>query len=109
MSADNGVYILVTEGTQEGELEYRVAHTQNIEDLNWNPGTADYDGDYLEPEFALDVFGDKQVFTDEKSAWAEARRIYRDVMSGFGVVEYGIKILDHSDRLPSGSRRRMTR
>ena len=45
MSADNGIYVLLTE-TDNGP-EYRVVHTSAIDNIygKWNTETAKYEGD----------------------------------------------------------------
>ena len=95
MSADNGVYILITAGSGSG-LEYRVLHTQAIKNVNWEP---DYptvgDTDGLNEAEVINYFGDCHVFTDAQAAEAEAQRIYDKWMSEFGTVQYGIVTLDY--------------
>ena len=95
MSADNGVYILITAGTGNG-LEYRVVCDQAIENINWEP---DYptagDEDGLNMAAVIDYFGSCRVFTDVETAEAEAKRIHDEWIADLGVVEYGIVTLDY--------------
>jgi len=77
MSADNGIYILCTNG------EYRVAHCQAIENI-------DEDDKYLK-----EYFGACKVFTTREDALVEAGRQYDEVMNGsFPYIEYGIQFID---------------
>lgn len=59
MSADNGIYVLLTE-TDEGP-EYRVAYTQAIDNIygKFNEETHKYDGDL---QAIKSVFGETPVF-----------------------------------------------
>lgn len=101
MSADNGVYILVSRGrrTRHGhKTEYRVIHAQAIENIMEQP---DYPAAYLmmqDPELnrrkVLEYFGKARVFTDRRIAEGYAQAIYDQWMKDFGVVEYGIRWFD---------------
>ncbi|QQG42772.1 MAG: hypothetical protein HYW15_00965 [Candidatus Giovannonibacteria bacterium] len=96
MSADNGVYILATKGS-EGKKEYRVAHAQAIENLWYKP-----DFPKEKPELSLEyvsvLFGDcRRVFNDQKLAEGYALHILDEV----GYAEYGVQLLDFAHiRLP---------
>ena len=63
ISADNGVYILETEGP-----EYRVAYVNAIDNIfgEYNDTTLHWDGD---SEMILECFGKSKVFTDLTEAW----------------------------------------
>jgi hypothetical protein len=105
MSADNGVYILVSRGrrTQRGhKKEYRVVHAQAIECIREQP-------DYPNPmvrdsefnrEMLLQFFGTAWVFSDIRLAEGYALGIYDQWMRDIGVVEYGIVLLDECAHIP---------
>jgi hypothetical protein len=102
MSADNGVYILVSRGrkTRHGyKKEYRVTHAQAIENIQWQPGDGIIPGDEeieLSPMYVRALFGNARVFTDRRIAEGYAQRIYDEHTEDGGVVEYGIRFLDYS-------------
>lgn len=76
MSADNGIYILKTNGGK-----FRVAEACAIDNLDWYKKNDPYNlGVYLR-----DVFGDSPVFSEEKVAVDFAFE-----MSKHGWTEYGI-------------------
>ncbi|MAH32739.1 MAG: hypothetical protein CMG78_12160 [Marinobacter sp.] len=85
MSADNGVYILIT---QKGDLhEFRVAHLQNIDNVDWDHKIGTYTSDpEVQIKNAREMWKDCEVFIDEASASAEANRIYEEIMSD----DYGV-------------------
>jgi len=95
MSADNGVYILVSRGrkTRHGyRKEYRVIHAQAIENIYWNaddPWPAEGEA-MLNDEYVRSYFGEATVLTDRKIAEGYAQCIYDSWMKEFGYVEYGI-------------------
>lgn len=95
MSADNGVYILVTKGNR-GKKEYRVSHAQAVENLWYEPDHPQGSRDGLNTKYAHLLFGKSRVFTDMKLARGYAERIYDEWMGDFGIVEYGITTLDFS-------------
>jgi hypothetical protein len=109
MSAENGVYILVTRGQKRGQKEYRVAYTENI--------TCVYDlADYpvegpnareLNQKYTLDVFGEARVFTDRKYAEGYARCIADGVIYERNFyLEYGISFINCEQiRFPKGQAR----
>lgn len=91
MSADNGIYILKTEGD-----EFRVAHCQAIENLTYgDPG-----GD---EEYMLLLFSDSEVFGDEQEAMMKAKELYDEIMADefCPVVEYGIQFISLPKKFPS--------
>ena len=115
MSADNGVYILVSRGrkTRKGyQKEYRVIHAQAIENITWQPDYPDYmvQDSELNRSEVLAYFGNARVFTDRRIAEGYAQRIFDEVMEGFGIVEYGIVWFDEFAHIPfpkpQSSRRR---
>lgn len=85
MSADNGIYILVTEGP-----EFRVAHCQAIENIEWQPN---YHG--LNKEEILVYFATCKVLNNLEDAFNYAKKLSED----YYVLEYGICILDHEEVL----------
>lgn len=104
MSADNGVYILVSRGrkTRHGhKKEYRVIHAQAIENifwcLNYPEGAAE---PVLNRDDVLSYFGEARVFTDRRVAEGYAQRIYDEWMRDVGYVEYGIVWFDEFAHIP---------
>lgn len=85
MSADNGVYVLETEGP-----EYRVAHLQAVENLSWDKSKEDYTDD---PEVhisnAREMWANTPVFTSKEKAVKYASEVAED----YPYLEYGIQIL----------------
>jgi hypothetical protein len=86
MSADNGVYILKTKGP-----EYRVAHTTNIDDIDY--GISE---DQFNIEFVEFVFGKSFVYFDFEDAKEKAAK-WAEEIEASGPLEYGICILDYED------------
>ncbi len=84
MSADNGVYILVTakQGDDPYELEYRVAYNQGSFK---NGGQCN-----LSDAAMLRVWGDSDVFLTLGQAKRHGKRIARDFIKGGGYLEYGV-------------------
>lgn len=83
MSADNGIYILKTNGNK-----FRVAETCAIDNLDWYKTNDPYNlGVYLH-----DVFGDSPVFNNEKAASDFAFQIAKK-----GWTEYGICFINLDD------------
>ncbi|MFZ2494816.1 MAG: hypothetical protein WAW60_03545 [Candidatus Saccharimonadales bacterium] len=97
MSADNGVYVLRTR-RPDGTLEYRVAHRQNIENIYWDEKSERY-GAQLNPEWTRKFFGGSEVFTDLAKVFQAAGNLLMEQMEDFGYVEYGLKLLDHSEQV----------
>ena len=69
MSADNGIYILQTEGP-----EFRVAYQQNIDDIygNFSDESFRWQGD---PETMFSYFGDAPVFPNLEEALDKAEEL----------------------------------
>lgn len=92
MSADNGVYILVT-NRGRGKREYRVKHFQCVENLTYDPDFPQH-----RPEVNLDVmlshFGKARVITDRKIAEGYAQAILDEIERNGGICEYGIVWLE---------------
>ncbi len=93
MSADNGIYILVTKGRKRGQKEYRVIHAQAIENICETPDyPASPQESVLDRECVLELFGECRVFTDRK--FAEGYAMCMEDQTWF--TEYGISFLDFS-------------
>ncbi|MCB9819885.1 hypothetical protein H6796_01105 [Candidatus Nomurabacteria bacterium] len=101
MSADDGIYILTTKGTEQKPLEYRVAWAQAIENL-LDPDTG------FSSWYAIDIFGKSNVHSSLNEALEEAVGLLRDLQLEDSVVEdgelvyvwvpeYGIQVEDFSD------------
>lgn len=96
MSADNGVYILVTPArpiksgncyTHCSKSEYRVAHCQNIEDI-----------DHSDLYLAL-KFGNSRVF----DTMEEALELASSILKGLSICEYGICTIGREIHFPNMS------
>lgn len=101
MSADNGVYILVTNDSHqqtdehgyvwmnmlpEGITTFRVAYSFAIDNLEWTEKNEYYNtGAYLQM-----VWGESQPFYCQFEAHEEAERIAREV----GHLEHGIQVIE---------------
>jgi hypothetical protein len=83
MSADNGVYILQTEGP-----EFRVAYQQSIDNIygNFSDDTFQWQGD---PEMMLEYFEDAPVFSNLEEALDKASEMSYD----YEYLEYGICVI----------------
>lgn len=83
MSADNGIYILQTDGP-----EFRVAHQQNIDDIygEFSDESFRWQGD---PETMLLYFDKAPVFSNLEEALDKAQEISYD----YEYLEYGICVI----------------
>lgn len=92
MSADNGIYILVTAGP-----EYRVAHHQNIEEIygNFNDDTYTWDGD----EYNMWLYFHK---ADMFSNLEEALDFAADMSYDYDFLEYGICVINDFNKIDFG-------
>lgn len=92
MSSDNGIYLLVSP-TEDGCSEYRVIHTQGIDNLYWDDDAGDYRDD-IQPAALLSYFKKSQILTKEK-AYAKAFEMEEEVMNDdfCPVLEYGISTI----------------
>ena len=91
MSADNGIYILETIGP-----EYRVIHTQNIEDLDYDRDCNSFTtNDNVRIINAREVWKDSNfVHKTSDDAMKEAGQIYKEIIDGpCPILEYGISII----------------
>ena len=98
MSADNGIYILVTKDTHkktnphtwtntfgEGVIAYRVAHAQAIDNLVWYEKNQPYNVGY----FLHSTFGHSEpVYSLE-----EAHEIGYNLEKEIGYTEYGVRTI----------------
>ena len=94
MSADNGVYILVTNRGRRGLREYRVVHCQCIDNLTYNP---DFPKGHpqVNLEDMVGRFGKCTVLTDRKIAEGYAEALLDQELEGScPVCEYGIVWLE---------------
>jgi len=83
MSADNGIYILQTEGP-----EFRVQHCQAIENINWDDNIKDYTEDEdVWIENARITFKNAPVFNNERDAVIFAHKCSKK----YSILEYGIQ------------------
>lgn len=88
MSADNGIYILETEGP-----EYRVRHLQAIENLNYDrENKVDTNSSRVMIENARRMWRNCKVFTDRDKALREADRQAGEILNDpiCPILEYGI-------------------
>lgn len=83
MSADNGIYILVTMGP-----EYRVAYHQNIDAIygNFSDESFQWQGD---PQSMIEYFQDAPVFKDLENALDRAEEMVYD----YPYLEDGICVI----------------
>lgn len=83
MSADNGVYILQTEGP-----EFRVAYQQNIDDIygNFSDESFQWQGN---PEVILEYFEQAPVFSNLEEALDKAQELSYD----HEYLEYGVCVI----------------
>lgn len=96
MSADNGIYILVSpeldNGFFTGNNEYRVAHCQAIE--NVNTGQRTYNNTDIALYYEVLLFGNSEIFKSKSDALKKAEEIYNKIMeSDFPIIEYGIQFI----------------
>lgn len=87
MSADNGIYILRTykPDTEQQEYEYRVAHLQAIDNLEWD----DDKQSYIIQNVRV-MFRGCKVFDNALAATLEAKRLYKEIR----FLEYGINFIE---------------
>ncbi len=93
MSADNGIYIAkfpIDQG-KSGYFEYRVVHTQNIEDCYYS----DSFPKLLTDATIVIVFGNAKIFYSKDKAISYANKLYDEIMnSECPIVEYGISEIE---------------
>lgn len=88
MSADNGIYILVTKKPgSDTEKEYRVAHAQAIENI-------DYGTDEDKMNSLVQYFGGPRVgYFDNR---IDAIVYAHNTAQSYSVLEYGVQEIDYS-------------
>jgi len=88
MSADNGIYVLETEGADGSE--FRVAHLQAVENVYYDTAIECESDDYnVWIRNARRMWRDCDVYTNEDDAWAVARELLKEYEKD-GIVEYGV-------------------
>lgn len=92
MSADNGVYILKTPNFKTGHTEFRVAHCQAIENINY-PGE--------EVKYIKMYFGKSKICKSQIEALTEAQRIYDQLNEDGFCIEYGIQTIELEKEFPN--------
>lgn len=98
MSADNGIYILETSGS-----EFRVSMLQAVENYMWDDNLQQPDKSYCggysnNPDIqivnAREMWKDCKVYSNSEDAMTEAKIIYDEIMSSdFPILEYGISFI----------------
>lgn len=105
MSADNGIYILITKDTHKVENEprvltltnmwddgivaYRVAYASGVDNLEW----LEHNQPYNVGAFLKDVWGDSKPVYFMQSAYDEAAKICKK----FPNTEYGVVIIERQN------------
>ena len=85
MSADNGVYILETEGP-----EYRVAEMMAVDNVSWDCDLSCETNDFdILIKNAREMWSDALVFTDRNEAIIAAHKLHDEV----GYTEYGVSFI----------------
>jgi len=84
MSADNGIFILETAGS-----EFRVVHAQGIDNIygKFNDDTLHWDGD---DEMIREYFGESNIFHTLEDALDKAEEMSHD----YEYLEYGICLIN---------------
>lgn len=98
MSADNGVYILVTLPKVDRVLnyEYRIVHSQAIENIYYyKEGTA------LREAELVRYFGKAEVITDYIQALVKAHELEFEILKGIGILEYGVRTIQWPTVFPT--------
>jgi len=100
MSADNGVYILITATSNPNIKTYRVLHCQNIEDIYWHEGEKRL-VDKIQPAMLKQKFADAELFPQETSARHRAFAIAREIHDEGLPLEYGISEIHYDKPFPT--------
>jgi len=90
MSADNGVYILETKGSDC--YEYRVSYTTAIDNIEYEPDYGRFNKEWL-----IRIFGNSVIYTNEVNALFDAIEIKKAIEKYGDFIEYGICNIDASD------------
>jgi hypothetical protein len=99
MSADNGIYILITPIPHMDLKQYRVVHCQNIEDIYWD-SEKKREVDEIQPDMLREKFGNVEPFTNESAARNLAFEMARKVEAEGHGLEYGISEIHYDKRFP---------
>src|SRR3990170_8825474 len=101
MSADNGIYIgrfTLPDGTKDTAFEYRVIHTQAIENCDYG---VDFPAE-LTQAYRVLYYGKADICSTEKEAWEQAAAMEKAVAeSDFPVLEYGVSEIHYDVPFPS--------
>ena len=90
MSADNGIYILETEGP-----EFRVAHLQAVENVDWDESKGKQtDNPDVQIKNAREMWANSKVFYSKDAALSEAAQILKDLSKNGFPCEYGISFVE---------------
>lgn len=81
MSADNGIYILITPHQRDNSLEHRVAVCSAIENIHGEEAD----------KFLRMYFGKCEPIKDRVAAMGIALDLYDTLIDEGGIVEYGVK------------------
>ena len=86
MSADNGIYILQTDGP-----EFRVQHCMGIDNLNWDRVSKCYtENDDIVINNAREMFKSAPVFVDK----VKAVEFAMECSEKYSILEYGIQPIE---------------
>jgi len=87
MSADNGIYILVT---RDG---FYIDHLQAIENLHWNDKKKEHTAE-LNQSMVYTMFRNAKVVHSEQKALDVAMKMHQEIMNDdCGIIEYGIQTI----------------
>ena len=101
MSADNGIYILITPvSTGSIAKQYRVVHSQNIEEICWDKQAKKL-ADTIQPEMLMERFGNASPFSDECVAYKRAFKMARDIRDEGAPLEYGVSEIEYDKPFPT--------
>lgn len=96
MSADNGIYVLRTPAADGRGFEFRVAHAQAIDNI-------DYPNRGLVDEYLLNVFGRSWVLHRQRRAVALAHLLHDDMIADGWYTEYGVQVVELERPFPGTS------
>jgi hypothetical protein len=103
MSADNGIYILVTPFPHFDlglTKQYRVVHCQNIEDIYWDTKVSRH-VEEIQPEMLREKFGNVEPFTNEAAARGRAFEMAQEIYDEGLPLEYGIREIAYDKPFPT--------
>ena len=105
MSADNGIYIgrFYSFGlkSKKNRFEYRVIHTQAIENCDY---AIQYPKKLIDAS-RVEYYGDADVCYTEQEAWEQAKAFYDEVMEDDGILEYGMSRINYDVPFPKMTKR----